>query len=65
MAALKVKPIRLGEHSWSGSEFAILKGTGSDLVIAGYASVGSGGHSGWSRAGSIHAAPIDVCQRLC
>ena len=39
MAALKVKPIRLGEHSWSGSEFAILKGTGSDLVIAGYASV--------------------------
>jgi HK97 family phage prohead protease len=39
MASLKVKPIRLGEHSWSGSEFAILKGTGSDLVIAGYASV--------------------------
>ena len=39
MAALKVKPIRLGEHSWSGSELMILKGTGSDLVIAGYASV--------------------------
>tara|TARA_R110000744_G_scaffold60119_1_gene124761 strand:+ start:37532 stop:38776 length:1245 start_codon:yes stop_codon:yes gene_type:complete len=39
MAALNVKPIRLGEHSWSGSEFAILKGTGQDLIIAGYASV--------------------------
>ena len=39
MASLTVKPIRLGEHSWSGSELAIIKGTGSDLVIAGYASV--------------------------
>lgn len=39
MASLKVKPIRLGNHHTSGSELAILKGTGKDLIIAGYASV--------------------------
>lgn len=39
MASLKVKPIRLGQHHTSGSELAILKGTGKDLIIAGYASV--------------------------
>tara|TARA_Y100000592_G_scaffold101172_1_gene186356 strand:+ start:1973 stop:3238 length:1266 start_codon:yes stop_codon:yes gene_type:complete len=39
MASLQVKPIRLGSHHTSGSELAILKGTGKDLVIAGYASV--------------------------
>ena len=39
MASLQVKPIRLGNHISSGSEFAVLKGTGKDLVIAGYASV--------------------------
>tara|TARA_R100001015_G_C4629862_1_gene191025 strand:+ start:1224 stop:2507 length:1284 start_codon:yes stop_codon:yes gene_type:complete len=31
--------MRLGNHYSSGSEFAVLKGTGRDLVIAGYASV--------------------------
>ncbi len=39
MSSLKVKPMRLGNHYSSGSEFAVLKGTGKDLVIAGYASV--------------------------
>lgn len=36
---LKVKPIRLGNRPSSGSELVILKGTGKDMVIAGYASV--------------------------
>lgn len=36
---LKVKPIRLGNKPSSGSELVILKGTGKDMVIAGYASV--------------------------
>jgi HK97 family phage prohead protease len=39
MASMQVKPIRLGNHFSSGSEFAVLKGTGKDLIIAGYASV--------------------------
>ena len=36
---LRVKPIRLGNKPSSGSELVILKGTGKDMVIAGYASV--------------------------
>lgn len=36
---LKVRPIRLGNKPSSGSELVILKGTGKDMVIAGYASV--------------------------
>lgn len=36
---LKVKPIRLGNKPSSGSELVILKGTGKEMVIAGYASV--------------------------
>jgi len=36
---LKVRPIRLGNTPSSGSELVILKGTGKDMVIAGYASV--------------------------
>lgn len=36
---LKVRPIRLGSKPASGSELVILKGTGKDMVIAGYASV--------------------------
>jgi len=39
MTPLEVKPIRLGNHHTSGSELMVLKGTGKDLVIAGYASV--------------------------
>ena len=31
--------MRLGNSISSGSEFAVLKGTGKDLIIAGYASV--------------------------
>ena len=37
MSTLKVKPFRLG--STNNPEFAVIKGTGKDLVIAGYASV--------------------------
>ena len=37
--SLKVKPIRLGNKPSSGSELVILKGTGKEMVIAGYASV--------------------------
>tara|TARA_R110000737_G_scaffold352601_1_gene399316 strand:- start:570 stop:1892 length:1323 start_codon:yes stop_codon:yes gene_type:complete len=37
MASLTVKPFRLGNSS--KPEFAVIKGTGKDLVIAGYASV--------------------------
>lgn len=36
---LRIKPIRLGNKPSSGSELVILKGTGKDMVIAGYASV--------------------------
>tara|TARA_R110002012_G_scaffold184446_4_gene350961 strand:- start:938 stop:2200 length:1263 start_codon:yes stop_codon:yes gene_type:complete len=39
MHPLEIKPIRLGNNYTDGSEFAILKGTGKDLIIAGYASV--------------------------
>jgi len=38
MASLTVKPFRLGGNS-NRPEFAVIKGTGKDLVIAGYASV--------------------------
>ena len=33
MASMQVKPIRLGNHFSSGSEFAVLKGTGKVIDL--------------------------------